>query len=131
MRTLRHRAMIVMLLALVYQWGACPCGCVEHNAWLEWVGLDHHHDHDHATPMAADPTVSAADDHDCSGAARPYFLTKTDRFSDLAQASEVMPAAFDSPLGLALTNRSDVSLRGPPLIGPPRAHLAALQVFLL
>jgi hypothetical protein len=28
----------VLLLGLIWQMGACPCGCIEHNLWLQLLG---------------------------------------------------------------------------------------------
>jgi len=61
-----------MLLLFVYQIGACPCGCVEHNAWLELLGFDH----PHVTESTAG--LSATDNHhDCTGANRFEYVSTT------------------------------------------------------
>jgi hypothetical protein len=62
---LRKFAACVLLWALVYQLGACPCGCVEHNAWLQMLGAS---GHSHAAvALDEDGIVRISGNHDCSG----------------------------------------------------------------
>lgn len=62
---LRKFASCVLLALVVYQLGACPCGCVEHNAWLQVLGVS---DHSHAeVAVDTEDAISISGDHDCSG----------------------------------------------------------------
>ncbi|MFK7737681.1 MAG: hypothetical protein AB8B50_16725 [Pirellulaceae bacterium] len=62
---LRKFAASVLLALVVYQLGACPCGCVEHNAWLQMFGVSSHSHEDVALGSGNAPAISG--DHDCSG----------------------------------------------------------------
>ena len=68
----RKFASTILLLLILFQLGACPCGCAEHNAWLQMMGMDHHHVDD---PIASSRTaIQEADHHDCTGEkAKPYL----------------------------------------------------------
>ena len=61
---LRKSASCVLLALVVYQLGACPCGCVEHNAWLQVLGVS---DHSHAEVVETGDAISISGGHDCSG----------------------------------------------------------------
>jgi hypothetical protein len=78
-----------VLALMVYQLGACPCGCLEHNAWLQWAGItsdDRGTPEDRATPdelgevaaaaSAVESQVTTADGdyHDCNGEPRPQYV---------------------------------------------------------
>lgn len=56
----------VLLVLIVFQLGACPCGCLEHNAWVQMLGLSSHHDH-HLSEAETDQTTIEGSDHDCNG----------------------------------------------------------------
>lgn len=69
---------MLLCVVMVYQLGVCPCGCLEHNAWAQLIGLDAHVD---GNQRAVDDqescdmdVVTRQDDHDCDGRAQePYF----------------------------------------------------------
>jgi len=66
----------MLLSAMVFQLGACPCGCIEHNAWVQFLGLDAgDHDHtsvaDHGTGLSS---ISSTDTHDCTGEGNAPFV---------------------------------------------------------
>ncbi len=76
---LLHRCAAFLLLAtMVYQLGACPCGCLEHNAWIEFLHLDHD-EHSHSTPVLSLDAQIAAEPHshghhDCTGERAAGFV---------------------------------------------------------
>ncbi len=131
-QTLGRVTSMVMALCFVYQWGACPCGCLEHNAWLRWLGVVSH-DHDHAeAAFPGAPSVASSEDHDCTG--RPPAVWTKSKNSSLRIAllsSRSTSALGMQPLQYAVDRRIRRELRGPPALASPRDHLLALQVFLL
>lgn len=69
---LQRLASSALLAMILFQLGACPCGCLEHNAWFQMLGLSEHHD-DVAT--ASDGvSVRDAGHHDCTGEHAPDYL---------------------------------------------------------
>ena len=75
----RHRklAAFVLLAGMIYQLGACPCGCLEHNAWLHLLGIESdHHAESIAAPLTTAVLVITADTdhHDCTGESRPAYF---------------------------------------------------------
>jgi len=69
-----------MLVALIiYQLGACPCGCLEHNAWAQLLRLNSTHNNHHPATVRTSGGVAAwaaldEHTHDCTGEAGwPYF----------------------------------------------------------
>ena len=129
---------------LVYQLGACPCGCLEHNAWLQWAGVisDHGGDSDAAMPVSESlttvseslTTVANGDTHDCTGEPRPQYV-------DNAQSTQVLGDFFQRLATIVVslnTSMDDSSItRGRFDWGPDCAPLAhalsrpALQVYRL
>ena len=77
LKPLQRFAATVLLAAMVFQLGACPCGCVEHNAWAQLLDLDSG-DHDHALIVAGQDaglsSVTSSDTHDCTGEPRTQFV---------------------------------------------------------
>ena len=59
-------AAVTLLMAMVYQLGACSCGCLEHSVWAHFLGMESADDH-HPVSNGVGDAVSAAghDDHDC------------------------------------------------------------------
>jgi hypothetical protein len=94
-----------VLALMVYQLGACPCGCLEHNAWLQWAGItaDHYGGAVASTP-AAESLITTADGdyHDCTGEPRPQFVDNArsarhmgDFFASLATVVYILNASVD------------------------------------
>lgn len=75
-KNLHRLASIALLVCLVFQLGACSCGCLEHNAWVELFQLStDDHGHDLAQSDRASGGVSIEDNHhDCTGEARPQYV---------------------------------------------------------
>ncbi len=68
-------ASVALLICLVLQLGACPCGCLEHNAWIQMLGWsmeDHAHSHDVDDLHAQ--VSDGSQDHDCTGELRPQYI---------------------------------------------------------
>ncbi|MDA7980457.1 MAG: hypothetical protein MPJ50_16990 [Pirellulales bacterium] len=77
-----HRYAAMILLAVtVFQLGACPCGCLEHNAWFQLLGINTEHDDDRAATGVeggSDVALIVNDDtHDCEGEARVQYFNNT------------------------------------------------------
>jgi len=79
------RSLLVHLILVLSVWhlGACPCGCADHNAWLEMV-LEHH-DSDPASALGIsldhEPRGISAPRH-CDGRGRLPYL-RNSRESEL------------------------------------------------
>jgi hypothetical protein len=129
---MRQLTTLTMLLWCVYQLGACPCGCLEHNAWAELIGLTSHDEVASVSP-AGGAVLSTAEDHDCTGQPRPLYLSSTENPGRLVALVASPPtAAFDAQPPRSMLDRAIIRAhRGPPGLGSQRAHLASLQVFLL
>ena len=121
-----RRAACLLLIGLVYRMGACPCGCVEHNYWLQTLGLAS--DHDHGVPM---DLALVAQDHDCAGESPELYCdTATRSGSDLSWLTYGLSSAHPDVM---VTVRDDEvpTGRGPP--GRVASHSVrdTTQVFLL
>ena len=68
-------AAYVLLMGMVFQLGACPCGCVEHNVWMQLfgIGIDDHQGELPSSTASALPAADA-DHHDCTGLPRPSYV---------------------------------------------------------
>ena len=137
--TIRRITTWLMLLGLVYQFGACPCGCLEHNAWLQMLGLSIHDSADAAASnelraSGADACdVAVPEEHDCAGHPRVLYVNNAEPSPRLALLRSVDgTTAVDSAraASIAVGSPSDFS-RGSPGLPMLRARLATLQVFLL
>jgi hypothetical protein len=134
--TVHRRALgLLLLVATVYQMGACPCGCVKYNYWVRAARWWNGNASSPATPSSSPPTVARNDD-DCTHETRE--LAEPD--------SKSLRAAHDGCTKPFLTSElscSDfwptVSLRRMPLLpcrSPPRTRSASelravLGVFLI
>ena len=77
-------AAYAVLAGMAFQLGACPCGCVEHNAWVLLAGIgtdDHNHipvtDSSGSREFAVESQLVIACDagHDhCAGGLQDYYL---------------------------------------------------------
>ena len=70
----------MLLLAMVFQLGACPCGCIDHNAWVQLWGVESEHHKEHTLVSLADDDGNSSialarvsDSHDCTGQPRSQF----------------------------------------------------------
>lgn len=67
-------AVCLLVAGMVFQMGTCPCGCLEHNAWVQLAGLRHDDIETLAIQGADAPVVSegglcvaVTDNHECDG----------------------------------------------------------------
>ena len=67
--TKQQRLAATLVVCLLYQMGACPCGCLEHNYWLQAIGVADEHDGEYALNVRDDTSVSS-NQHDCDGGQR-------------------------------------------------------------
>jgi len=59
-----------MVAAMVWQMGACPCGCVDHNLWLEtyqWLT-------GRSVSIHAGSATATVDAHDCDHRPRDSYM---------------------------------------------------------
>jgi hypothetical protein len=116
---------------MVYRLGACPCGCIEHNYWLQAVGLaDDEHSHA-AADLDADGIV-ASHEHGCTGEPEEFFLNNP-RIPGTKLVRAPLPGLLSSHPSVIreATRDYDPPLRGPPHLARGDTHRSALQVFLL
>lgn len=78
LNSLDRGAAALLLIVMLFQLGACPCGCLEHNAWVQLLGLSDADEIRIANPVLDQDnciSVASADHaHDCIGEARPQFV---------------------------------------------------------
>jgi hypothetical protein len=124
------------MLCFVYQLGACPCGCVEHNYWIQMLGMtapDAEPSHD-ATHHGADREVACHDghDHECVGAPARLFVNNS-RQVESPRVGQVgwFGCKPDSALMLLGGNYGVASPRSPPDVWLATHSNSELQVFLL
>ena len=121
---------VALMLLLTHQLGACPCGCIEHNAWAQWLGLVTQ-DTDAYPPAHAD-TFRSGQDHDCTGKPFPLYVTNTKNVvSRIAcqQAPVRLPLA-EGQLFSSEHKVSSLNNRAPPG-EKARTDRTRLQVYLL
>lgn len=121
---------------MLYQLGACACGCIDHNYWLQAVGIasDHHH---HAGKPAADQQNESGDrfaavDHDCDGGTKPLYLNNAPRTKSIASSV----GQFDMLADWVLRDQLKLSGcraqdRGPPILDCRSSLRSTLQVCLI
>lgn len=129
-----------LLVLLVYQFGACPCGCLEHNAWFQLVAVsDQHHDGPVSHPLESHAWSPAAeaDDHSCTGQPHSPYLDTTRLLGDPLRLLKTNCEFFET-LGRVLSirpvelGRSRRSKRGPDSSALAHAlSRPALQVYRL
>ncbi|WP_166831778.1 hypothetical protein [Thalassoroseus pseudoceratinae] len=75
-KLIQRHAATLMLVMMVYQLGACPCGCLEHSAWAELLGTESaNHSDDVAVGVDGRSSAVVSDaTHDCTGEARVQYL---------------------------------------------------------
>ncbi len=128
---LRKLACSVLLAMIVFQLGACPCGCLEHNAWFQMLGFG---DHDHGLASTDGVTsVQDAGHDDCTGELAAAYVDNSRLLNrDPASRSAFETSAPDNQLGDTTTpdlralqpNRDDLAIMHAPA-------LSALQVYRL
>lgn len=133
-KILQQAAARIIVLCFVYQLGACPCGCWEHNAWLQMVGWHHEDHHQAATDALVDqPVLASAEFHDCTGQPQAKYLNNArNDFRMLANRSDLPCGPMlraSAPQG-AWTRRDRLAIPPPPA-GEAKPIRAALQVFRL
>lgn len=118
----------MLVSCVIYQIGACPCGCLEHNYWLGLAGFVDHHE----SIVGASATAAVAGTHedDCLDHHPSPYVNTTRRVeiaSDAVGNSAVSSWYLTSTLRLDGDFRLD---RGPSFLGnSPRCD--TLQVFRL
>lgn len=138
LRLLQRFTATLLLVAMIYQLGACPCGCLEHNAWAHLLGLDAESRDDASVGSFESPghsSVNLADTHDCTGEPRTQFVDNargprvegSTAFSSLLPALDCCLAVSDSQTGFGQRRG------GPPagLAGSVALYRPALQVYRL
>ncbi len=113
-----------------YRFGACPCGCFEHNYWVQAIGIVGP-EHDHAPTEGSVPTVT--DQHHCSGAFAVDFVNDARLVKPPTTISNQSWSAFieeDAPVTLPNEPGSQ-STRGPPCFWTATSSHSELQVYIL
>ena len=136
---LRHLAAVLLLGGMVFQLGACACGCVEHNLWAQLLGLhaedDHHHDSAFPENDGGESALAAEDSHECSGQPKAPFVdnARTPRAQDA-----LLPGTLDGAVAVAALSSPTIPLLAARRVARPpnsayRAALCrpALQVYRL
>ena len=120
----------LLILAFLYHLGACPCGCWEHNYWLQALGFVP----PLATQRSADATplaVQTEEHDDCTGGnARSFLDNSRTRKSELRLQFAVQQQLPANIIRLGDIS-SDATLALPPHRGLGRPTCSQLQVFLL
>jgi len=136
-------AIYAILAGFTFQLGACPCGCLEHNAWVE--AFEGSLGHDEASggdqlhlaarssqdDFAASLVSNEHDHHDCDGVDRRQYFDTSRKVTP--QLNLILPllnaTASSSATAMQLEQRRSL------LDTTPRSHAvpvrATLQVFLL
>lgn len=141
-RNHRRIAAAILMLCFAFQLGACPCGCLEHNYWVQLAGgLDHDssghvhgpaHHHSHGVPMERDGLAQVEHDHECVGVSARWFVNNSRQVESLrvceANCLDCLPATVTTP---PVDGRTVASPRGPPDFWLTSNSNSELQVFLL
>ena len=120
----------VVVLGFVFQLGACPCGCLEHNYWMQLVGLSSPEPQG-ASDRGHQPTAEQEHEHDCMGVGGPIYVNNvrpivspqpdmTGRIDWVSDGSEIH-----------LCRYGELSQRSPPDLADLGHTPPGLQVFLL
>ena len=131
--TLQQRfAATLLVVCLFHQMGACPCGCIEHNYWLQALGLAEDHDHDRDSFDVYGTQSLSSSQHDCDGShdllyvdnsfAREFVDTLTIRSTFSARSFD---AALPQPCNVRPQDR------GPPARHHGHLHFGMPQVLLI
>jgi hypothetical protein len=75
-KRLMMHSIIAKLLILLFAWqaGACPCGCTDHNAWIDLISHDQPTEDLAGFVRVAAGTVSLGYRGHCDGPGRPPYL---------------------------------------------------------
>lgn len=128
---MQQRLAATLVVSLCHQMGACPCGCIEHNYWLQALNFAEEH-HSAASVIASDHLSLSSNEHDCVGSQKLLYLNNSDaqerditsnvRSQFLARSvSDVLPQAWS-------LRPQD---RGPPDRQHGQSYCAMIQVFLI
>ena len=143
LRRIQRYAATLLIALMFYQFGACPCGCLEHSAWAQMLGVDASGDEvqDALGTHRRDRAVVARghDEHDCTGNARPKYLNNArpssverilgaDRSLASVVVSDLTARSADAVLGRCRIGPTFDATAAPCRVAQRRA---ALQVFLL
>lgn len=127
----RRFARTLLLAAFVHQLGACACGCLEHNAWVQTAmslasdAGGHHHHHAPTGP------TRLSDDHSHCDDQGELVYTAGRNSEDLGPPRSAPAAsAFDMVAGMMAESGVTASLAEQPLLLTPGAR-ARLQVLRL
>lgn len=121
----------VLLLLIVFQLGACPCGCVEHNAWIQMLGLCSHDHHDVAESGHA-PALHGSD-HDCTGEPRAAYLDNAKPVQIDEKVEELLEVLTtqNSTESLAIHGLDAPQSEASRIVIPRASQLSTLQVYQL
>ena len=134
------RFLLVHLMILLFLWqvGACPCGCLDHNAWVEVVFEDGGSESTESLRASSLPKGGeAGSPHHCEGQSRPQYLREL-RESELRSRLPSARTHFE-PAGVFrnFCDSGTAGRRGWPFLpdvassrGPTRDQ-AVLQVWLI
>ncbi|MEW4491105.1 hypothetical protein AB1L42_23725 [Thalassoglobus sp. JC818] len=134
-----HFVATMLLVVMVYQLGACPCGCVEHNVWAQLLGIDSDHDRNLASTVLDGKSSGVLvgeneDQHDCSGEARAQYFNNIrvtslqETFAADLLVAWIAVAIFSLASAAAAVNRS--RSESPPVFAAALCR-PALQVYRL
>ncbi len=125
----------VLLVGMIFQLGACPCGCLEHNVWVQLLGLDADH---HLGRTASASTVSwsglDADHHNCTGEPRPGYVDNARSFRVAGLCHKELIAVADPSADRVIRSLRSSEHAGPRSPGPAVSHAltrSTLQVYRL
>ena len=132
---IRRACSLLLAACFVYQLGACPCGCLEHNFWLQAIGFSAH---EHAMPSTHRPdgdqlaSVDHGHDHDCTGAAADVYVNnaRSVRAPEFSQSDWVNSTSDAVTLEAADLRRVE-SPRNPHDFAITAKIYTRLQVFLI
>lgn len=121
---------IALTVCFVFEMGACPCGCLEHNYWLALFG----HSSDSSTPAQGDHDTGllVASDHDCTGKSRDEFVNTARLPETGSRQLQISHFTIDSPDAHGTLSAAEPFFnRGPAGRLPIAPDLVSLQVFRL
>ena len=131
MITKQQRLATTLVVCLLYQMGACPCGCLEHNYWFQALGLAEE-DHSETLLMASDDRFLSSHDDDCDGS--PALLYVDNSLTPKRNSTSTVwrhLASRASSTEFPQAWRVHTQDRGPPDRHHGQPYCAVIQVFLI
>ena len=129
-RRMHRIASAVLMVGFIYQLGACPCGCLQHNYWAQALGMSPHDSHE-----AVDTTqleLHPGHGHDCRGVPARVFINNSRAVESpkIGLTGWVCWPPCCTELKLSC-NRGEVFPRRPHDLGGDGRTQSELQIFLL